>query len=899
VLESLISEVLRASGMDLVGRAEVEADLRAHFEDGLDAGVPLEVLASRFGDAAEAGRSIAGARRRHGPGGTRGRGRWWRDVGELIHEARHAARRLARAPGFTAIVLLTLALGIGANAAVFTVLDAVLLEPLPYHDPGRLVRVYESPPEGRSDTGDRYLRAPTVAAYRGWTDIFQSFGALFTYREEGVDLTDGDQPQRLTVVPVTAGYFETLGVSPVLGRTFTEDETFAEGADQGVRGVSAPAVVLGNRLWEDLFGADPDAVGRTVHLNDVAYEVVGVMPPGYRDPFGPEADAWVPQSLASNMDNWGNFYLSGVARLPEGMGLEAAQERATTRYRGLAEANPEAGDWGPWLVPLHADVVGPTRGIMLWVLAGAAGLVLLTACLNVANLVLARGVTRDRDVALRSALGSGRARIVVGALAENGLLALAGGAAGLLLGWGGVRGLLSLAPDAIPAGADPELGARVFLFTSAVTGLALLAFGLAPALRMAGTPPAEVLRSGDRTSTGGRAARRIRDALVVVQVAAALVLVTGASLLTRSFGAILDVPLAVEPQGVLTFEVNLPPARYADGPAREAFHRRLQTFVEALPGVEAAGAVSWLPVSGRYHIWTAYWDPEDPSVSYANRDAWHATDVRVFAGDYLRAVGIDVVQGRGPGEVDLEGEPVAWVSRAFAREVFGDRDPTGQVIGVADARRRVAGVVEDVPVDARGRVTRHVYVPHAQFSDNRNWALVQTVRARADLLGLQAAIREEIRSLDPGLVLHRPRLLAEVVGSSRAQDRFAVALMGAFALLALTLSLVGTYGVLAGTVAARRREMGIRIALGADGSRIRGMVLRYATALTLPGVLLGLGAAAAGSRLLDSLLFGVGSRDPATYTLSGLLFLGVGLLAGWIPARRAARVDPARTLAEE
>jgi putative ABC transport system permease protein len=303
-------------------------------------------------------------------------------------------------------------------------------------------------------------------------------------------------------------------------------------------------------------------------------------------------------------------------------------------------------------------------------------------------------------------------------------------------------------------------------------------------------------------------------------------------------------------------------------------------------------------MSGRYHIWSAFWDAADPEASGANRDAWHGADIRVFTGDYFKTVGLDVLQGRAPADVDMEAEPVAWVSRTFADEVFGTLNPLAQRIRVQGVRR-VVGVVEDVPVDARGRVTRHVYLSHAQFNNDRNWALIQVVKARGDLGTVRERIRDVIEGLDPNLVLYRPRLLGDVVGTSRAQDRFATVLMGAFAFLALVLSLVGTYGVLAGSVAGRRREIGIRMALGADTARVRGIVLRYAATLTIPGVVLGLLLAFVGSGLLGTLLFGVERGDPLAYVLAVAVFVGVGLLAGWVPARRAMRVDPARTLAEE
>lgn len=899
-LETVIRRVLDSAHLDLPERAQVEAELRAHFEDGLQAGVPPADLERLFGDPEAAGRRIAASRRQGAGRRVPELGRWSMGATEVWWELRQAIRRLRRSPAFAAIVMLTLALGVGANTAIFTVLHEVLLEPLPYRDPGRLVRVYEAPPDRPRDRNDLYLRAPTVAAYRTWHDVFERFGALYTYRELGADLSMGERPVRITVVPVTPGYFETLGVAPVVGRPFVEDDARAAPAEgEVVRGSTAAVAVLSNRLWEELFDADPDAVGRTMRLDDVAYEVIGVMPPGFRSPFGPEADAWILQDLSSQLTSWGNFYLSGVARLPRGLPLEAAQSRATALYAQLAEANPDAGSWGPLLVPLHADVVGPTRGTMLWILAGAAALVLLTACLNVVNLVLARGLDRDRDAALRSALGSSRARILASMLAENVLLAFGGGVLGLLLGWGGVRGLLLLSPGALPGGADPELGASVFLFALGLTGLALIGFGIAPALRTARTEPAQALRAGQRTVAGSRGVRRIRDGLVVAQVAAALILVAGAALLTRSFSALVDVRTTVEPRGVLTYEVHLPAARYPDGAAREVFHERLQSVVSELPGVEAAGAVSWLPMSGRYHIWSFYWRPDDPSASGSTDEDWFGADVRIFAGGYFEALGIPLVRGLAPRDVDVAAEPVAWVSRSTADEVFGDVDPLGQHIRVAGGPRRVVGIVEDVPVDARGRVTRHVYVPHAQYADNRNWALIQAVKARGDLVVLREQIRERIEDLDPGLVLFRPRPLTDVIRASRAQDRFATVLMGALALLALTLSLVGTYGVLAGSVVSRRRELGIRMALGADSGRIRRMVLRYAALLTVPGMGLGLIAALVGARLLDSLLFGVTKADPPTYVLSVLVLLVAGAVAAWIPARRATRVDVVRVLGAE
>jgi predicted permease len=903
----VVRAVLDASRLDLPARAEVEADLRAHFEDGLAAGVAAEDLLERFGDPAEAGRRIARARQAAGPGHETHDGRWWMSATEWWTVVRRGARRLARSPGFALVVVLTLALGVGANTAIFSVVDAVLLEPLPYAEPDRLVRVYEAEDHRPDDTN--YLRGPAVVAYRTWTDVFDGFGALYTYQETGADLTDGDRTVRVVATPVAVGYFETLGVAPALGRTFREEESAGPGAAGGDAQFGAPAasvVVLGHAMWTDRFGGSPDVLGRTVHLDGRPFEVVGVMPAGFRDPIGPQADLWTPQDLRlggeGTRNSWGNFYLSGVARLRPGLTLAAAQERVDALWARLVEANPEAeSDWVPTLVPLRDDLVGSTRRTMLLILAGAAALVLLTACVNLANLLFARGLGRDRDVAVHAALGSGRSRIVAGLLVETALLALAGGIAGVGLGWLGVRTLLAASPDALPAVATPHFGVGVFAFALALTLVALVLSGLSPALRVSTTPPADALRSDGRTTTGGRRARRLRDGLAVLQVAAALVLVTGAALLGRSFAELAEVPLGVDPEGVLTFEVHLPEARYADGTARQAFHRTFHDRLAALPEVQRAGAVSWLPVNGRYHIWGLFWqaglDPADPDLS--DDAGWRSTDIRVFSGDYFGAVGIQVLRGADPVEVDLEGEPVVWVNARLARDVFGEEDALGKQIYVANALRRIAGVVEDIPYSAEGDVSRKTYVPHAQFADNRNWSLAQTVKVRGDLAEARERIRAELARIDGQLVLYRPRPFAGLVSSARAENRFATLLMGAFALLALALALVGTYGVLAGSVARRTREFGIRMALGADATTVRRMVLRYAAALVVPGVTLGLLGAWIAGRWIRALLFRVEPGDPWAYAAAVALFVAVGAVAGWAPARRATRVDPARSLAAE
>ena len=457
IVEEAIRAVLEAADLELVhGRHEVERELRAHFEDGIDAGRAPEDLVEGFGDPVAAGRRIARARPR-AAARTRGEGRWWMKAAEWRTEITRAARRLGRAPGFTAVVVLTLALGVGVNTAIFTVLNAVLLEDLPYPEPDRLVRLYEVLGEGEMES--EFLRGPVVTEYRDW-DVFDDVATLYTYREVGADLTDGTAPERVTLLRVSAGYFETLGIAPLLGRTFLEDESFGPGEAGSSTEPAQRVVVLSQRLWRDRFGADRDAVGRTLELDGESFEVVGVMPASFRDPFGHQADLWLPQDLRPGGSNhFGNYYLSGIARLRPGLTVDAARERLALLSRSFAERQPEMEGATAAIRPLQSDIVGETRRTMLFILAAAAGLVLLTACVNVANLLFTRGLAQDRALALRSALGSGRGRLIAGILAENGLLAALGGILGLGLGWLGLRVLLATAPDALPMVAEVGFGA--------------------------------------------------------------------------------------------------------------------------------------------------------------------------------------------------------------------------------------------------------------------------------------------------------------------------------------------------------------------------------------------------------------------------------------------------------
>jgi putative ABC transport system permease protein len=894
-VEQTIRRVLEAADLPSFDRGDVEDDLRNHFEDGLTAGRSAAELVERFGDPEEAGRRIALARRRRLSKQTHGNnGRWWMSARELWNETKLAARTLMRAPAFSLLVVVTLALGVGANTAVFTALDAVLLAPLPYDAPERLVRINEDYLDDE-EPGQEFLRAAAILEYRQWDEVFESVGVLNTYRELGGDLTDGDQPERVIVSHADAGLFESLGVGPLMGRVFREDESIFPGESED-RAPGAPVAVLSHGLWEGRFAADPGVVGRTVQLDGSTFEIVGVMPQGFTNPFGSPPDLWVPQDLRmGGYNSWGNHYLSAIARLRDGVTIELAQERVDALVAGLIESNGDAAGWGVVLRPLRDDVVGEGRRTMLWVLAVAVGLVLLSACVNVGNLVFARSLGRGRDLAVRGALGSGRLRLIAHLLTESAILAVVGGIAGVAVGWLGIRGILRLAPDALPALVTPELSMRVFLVAMAATTVALALFGLVPALRFSLVSPVDALRAGGRGGTESRKLRGVRNLLVVTQVAVALVLLVGAGLLVRSFAEVQRVDLGFDAESVLTFEVHLPDARYPDGAGRHAFHETLQDRIGTLPGVESVGATSWLPVSGRYHSWGV--SPDVGALDESER--FESVDMRFFVGDYFETMGISMVQGDAPTEVDAEGALPVWVNQRYAEATFPDGDAVGSPLFAANEDRRIAGVVDDVAYEPHGAMSYKVYVPHSNYADNRNWALIQTVRARGDLGTLRDRIREELRAVDPQLVMFRPRPMQSLLASAQAQDRFAASLMGIFAVLALVLSAVGTYGVLSSAVARRRREIGIRIALGADAGRVRGMVLGSAVAMTTGGALLGALGAWAGSRWLQSLLFEVSAADPGVMVTSVLLLVALGALSAWIPARRATGVDPATALASD
>lgn len=806
--------------------------------------------------------------------------RWLEDV---LQDLRYAVRQLRKHPGFAAVAVLTLALGIGANTAVFSVLHSVLLSPLGYHEPGRLVRIYQTHETYGTSV---WVSGPAYLDYREQLDGVESVTAMYNVSEMGFTLTRAGSARRVTMLPVSSDLFDVYRVQPVIGRRFVREEERA----------SARVAVLSHRLWHAISG-DAGILGQRLELDGDPYEVIGVMPAGFVDVVGGDVDLWVPLELQDQnaRENRGNHYLSVVARLEPDVTLEQARSRLVSLAASQAELYPnQHGDWSAAMVPLRDDLVGGTR-TMLFVLLGASGLVLLIACVNVASLFLSRNVARERELAVRTAIGAGRFRLTRQLVTESFLVALVGGAAGLALAYWGVEALLPLGSDAVPRAREVSFDATLFAFALGVTVLTVVIFGLAPALQFVSPDLHRSLREDSRTGTGGARSRRLRDALVMSQVALAILLLIGAGLLMRSLLSLRAVDLGIDPSDAMTFEIHLGGPRYADPAARIDSYRQYQDRLRAYSGVRAVGAVSKLPVSDQYNRWTFTY------LSASGEVMRHAGDAnfRIIEGDFFEALNIELLTGRRFGPSDRRDAPqVAIVNQSLARRYFEGRDPLGQRIAAARVWT-IVGVVADVAHDGRGSVTSKVYLPHSQFGDDRNWALTQIVATtipRSDLLEIA---RQELRAVDPLLVIHNARSMREVTGSAIAQERFAFTLLGIFAALALSLAAVGIYGVMAYNVGRRTREFGIRLALGASPLAVRRSVLVQGSAIVGIGIAAGLLGAFLLSRLIRSMLFGVGATDPLTFVLVPLALAGVALIAGYLPARRATGVDPVQVLRQE
>jgi putative ABC transport system permease protein len=798
----------------------------------------------------------------------------------LLQDVRYAVRRLLKSPGFALVAVGALTLGIGANTAIFSVVNSVLLRPLPYPEPEQLVQVWESRPRmnmPRSEVAPHEFLA--------WAERSQSFRQLAANDLTEYNLTGRGEPERVTGALVTAGYFPLFGVSPAQGRTFLAEED-QPGKDN--------VVVLGHELWRSRFNSDPSVVGQSVSLDGVPCTVVGVMPRGFRLPDG----AGLARPIAFTVEDRakaGSHFLNVYGRLKEGVALaQAGGEMATVAGRVEQDFGDVNAGHRVVLVPLHEQVVGGARTALL-VLLGAVGLVLLIACANVANLLLARAAGRRREVAVRAALGASRWRIVRQLLAESVLLSALGGAAGLLLAVWGVDLLVSLDPTGVQRAGEVTLDWRVLGFTFGLSLLTGLLFGLAPALQASKADFNESLKEGGRSAQGlGRS--RLRGALVVSEVALTLVLLVGAGLLVKSFRQLLAVDSGLDPHGVLTLDVSLPQAKYAERQQITSFYERLIEQAAALPGVEAAGAVSVLPLAGNDNSNFVQIEGRPPQPAGQALRAGR----RNVSADYFRALGIPVKRGRAFNASDAkDAPPVVVINESLARSFFAGEDAVGKRIRTGEKSPwvEVVGVVGDVRHRGLDVETRpEMFFPHLQ-TPSRQMTLV--VRAAGDPAALAGPLRVRVRELDRDQPVGNVKTMETWVAESVASRRFSVLLLGVFACVAAGLAALGLYGVVSYSVAQRTHEIGLRVALGARPRDVLRLVIRQGMTLTLLGTAVGLLAALALTRVMSGLLFGVGATDLATFVAVPLMLLTVALLACYLPARRATKVDPMVALRHE
>ena len=793
-------------------------------------------------------------------------------MGRLMKDLRYGVRVLARSPGFTAVAVLTLALGIGANTAIFSVVNAVLLRPLPYRDPARLVTVLH---DG--------WKPVAPANFLDWREQSRSFESMAAAQAWSLTMTGREQPEQLDVLQTSAEMFHLLGVDAALGRTY------GAGEDQPGRG---RVVVISHGLWQRRFGGDRGVVGQQVALDGEPYTIVGVMPPDFQ--FAPfwatHAEAWLPLDLGPRLNDRRGQSLRVFARLKDGVTREQAQAEMETISRRLEGQYPRTNEGLTVSVdPLHEKVVGKSRPALL-VMLGAVGFVLLIACANVANLTLAKAASRRKEIAVRIALGAGRWRVIRQLLTESLLLSLAGGCAGLLLAYWSNAALASLGPDALPRVRTVGLDAGVLLFTLALSVLVGLLFGLAPALRSAKTDLTESLKDRARGSATDRRHERARQLLVVGEIAVSLVLLVGGGLMMRSFLRLTSVDPGFDPRGVLAVTVPLAGPRYSTGEQRAAFFQRLTAQVGSLPGVKSASAINHIPLGG--DVWTFGFTVEGRP---AQTDAARPSAVyRVVRPDYFRTMGAALLKGRDFTERDAAAAPaVVVVNEALARRQWPGEEPLGKRIvvnGEGAKAREVVGVVRDLKQGEWASEPKpEMYLPHAQAADPRSMTLV--IRA-SDLSGLGPAVGREVWAIDKDLPVSQVTSMEAVVAESVGQQRFNTLLIGVFAAAALILAAAGVYGVMSYTVAQRTHEIGVRMALGARGRDVLGMVIRQGLLLTLFGLAAGLVGALALTRVMNSLLYEVSATDPLVFGGVAAALTLSALLACYIPARRATKVDP-------
>ena len=801
----------------------------------------------------------------------------------LIQDIRYALRRLTHSPGFTLASVVTLALGIGATTAIFSVVDTVLLRPLTFQDPSRLVLVWE-----RFAARHQEINVVNPANYLDWRDRATSFSDLAALGWSQQTFT-GDVPELVQGRSVTANFFRTLGLAPLLGRVFTPEEALPSGS---------PVIVLSYGLWRRRFGGDSGIIGRPVPVAGGSAVVLGVMPPTLRPmPWGQE-EYWEPLRLDESDRTRSGRFTMVVGRLKTGVTVARAQAEMDVITRSLEQEHPEFDTgWGANVVRLTDQIVGSARRALLVVL-GAVTLVLLIAAANVGNLVLVRAEARQRELTVRAALGASRLRLVRQWLVESALVALAGGTAGVMLARWGVDLLVALAPPYIPRLAEITVDTRV-LAVAALLSLAVgIGAGLPAALGVGGYDLADGLRGGSTRTTGDRIARRWRDGLVVAQVSLALVLLSGAGLLVRSLQRLSAITPGFEPAHVTTMAVNLPQGTYADGARQTAFYNRLTDRIRAMPGVSEAGAISFVPFvpQGAATRFTIVGRPAPQPGE------WTSADIRIIDPGYFAAMRIPLVRGRTFSGADrADAPPVVVVNQAMARQFWPGENPLGSRVQVSwthpEAQPEIVGVVGDVRTSALDAdIHPMIYYVEAQEPTGE---MTLAVRHSGDPAALVAAVRGVVGDLDRDVPLTDVATMSTRLTRSMADRRYPMLLLSGFAVLAVLLAAVGLYGLLSYAVSRRNREIGVRMALGAGRGTVLGMVMKDGVRLTLVGVGIGAVASALAARALGRLLYGIGPTDPVTFLSVAVLLVAVALLASYMPAARATRVDPMVALRTE
>jgi putative ABC transport system permease protein len=801
----------------------------------------------------------------------------------LWSDLRYGLRLLRHAPGFTAVAVGALALGIGANTAIFSTVDAVLLRPLPFADPDRVVMVWED-----NSAASFPRNTPASGNFVDWKQRNRVFTDMAATRGASANLTADGPPEQVVGRATTANFFGVLGVKPAAGRAFTEDEDRT----------GAPVAVISYALWQRRYAGDPGVLNREILINGLKFTITGVMPRefAFRNR---EMDFWIPMHFApADLVRRGSHNLNVVARLRPGVSVAQARQDMSAIARQLAAEYPDDDrDIGAAVIPMREDTVGNTR-VELLVLMAATGCVLLIACANLAGLLLVRGLGRRREMAVRSALGASRARLVTQMIAEGALVALAGGVLGLLLAPVGTKVLAALVPTALPASVAPAIDARVFGFALLLSLLTGIGFSIVPAWQASRVSMNDWLKQGGRGGIGGAAAGT-RDALVVLEVAAALVLMVGAGLMLQTVARLRAIDIGFRPGHLLTLRTTLPRTRYLDPEKRIAFYHRVLQAVRALPGVESVGYGSTLPfrsqgntqgyrVEGRDRV------PGDPGDAL----------LRVSSGDYLQTLGVRLVEGRLLQTSDTDQTAnVVVINQTLARLYFPNQSPLGHRIATTARQpvwRTIVGVVRDV--HERGyelAMKAGVYIPFEQYQDT--WALPESllVRTSGDPASLTSAVRRVVAETDPEQPVAAVATMDEIVALDVADRRQQMTLLTAFAALALLLASLGLYGLLAYTVTQRSREIGLRMALGASASGVVSMVVLRGVALSAAGLVLGLSAAWLLAGAMSKILYGVAPTDPGTYVAVALLLCAIAAAASWIPARRAVRIDPIVVLREE